>query len=309
LGGIVYILSHLAALWRRPDLVAEASDLAAAIDSQVEHDTSFDVIGGAAGAIAGLASLAAVDPGGRALDIARRCGDHLIARAMPMAHGVGWINAELGTRPLAGFSHGAAGIAWALSQLTTLTGSERYRECARAAVEYERSLFDPIRRNWPDLREGGRAAAPTGRAQTFLTAWCHGAAGIALGRLHLCDGFDEAETRAEIVTAIATTIAEGFGDNHSLCHGDLGNLDVLLQAEERSPEPSFVAARRRATALVLESSRRDAWLCGIPLGVESPGLMTGIAGIGYGLLRLAAPDRVPSVLALAPPVRLRQNHS
>jgi lantibiotic modifying enzyme len=29
--------------------------------------------------------------------------------------------------------------------------------------------------------------------------------------------------------------------------------------------------------------------------------MTGLAGIGYGLLRLADPARVPSVLTLAPP--------
>jgi hypothetical protein len=35
--------------------------------------------------------------------------------------------------------------------------------------------------------------------------------------------------------------------------------------------------------------------------VESPGLMTGLAGIGYALLRLAEPHRVPSVLGLAPP--------
>ena len=143
--------------------------------------------------------------------------------------------------------------------------------------------------------------APTRRPEAFLTAWCHGAAGIALARLDLLGVLDEAETRAEIEAAIATTIAEGFGDNHSLCHGDLGNLDVLAQAETRWPEPWLVAARRRATTLVLESIRRDGWLCGIPLAVESPGLMTGLAGIGYGLLRLAAPDRVPSVLALARP--------
>jgi hypothetical protein len=31
--------------------------------------------------------------------------------------------------------------------------------------------------------------------------------------------------------------------------------------------------------------------------------MNGIAGIGYGLLRLADPDRVPSILALAPPAQ------
>jgi lantibiotic modifying enzyme len=41
---------------------------------------------------------------------------------------------------------------------------------------------------------------------------------------------------------------------------------------------------------------------GVPLGVETPGLMTGLSGIGYQLLRLAAPDEVPSVLLLAPPV-------
>ncbi len=29
--------------------------------------------------------------------------------------------------------------------------------------------------------------------------------------------------------------------------------------------------------------------------------MMGLAGIGYGLLRLAAPERVPSVLVLEPP--------
>ena len=43
------------------------------------------------------------------------------------------------------------------------------------------------------------------------------------------------------------------------------------------------------------------WLCGIPHGIETPGLMIGLAGVGYGLLRLAAPNDVPSVLVLAPP--------
>jgi hypothetical protein len=32
-----------------------------------------------------------------------------------------------------------------------------------------------------------------------------------------------------------------------------------------------------------------------------PGLMTGVAGIGYGLLRCYFPADVPSVLTLAPP--------
>ncbi len=38
------------------------------------------------------------------------------------------------------------------------------------------------------------------------------------------------------------------------------------------------------------------WRCATPLAVETPGLMTGLAGIGYQLLRLADPASVPSVL-------------
>jgi hypothetical protein len=57
----------------------------------------------------------------------------------------------------------------------------------------------------------------------------------------------------------------------------------------------------RLAAILLESIRREGWLCGNPSGVESPGLMTGLAGIGYGLLRLAEPARVPAVLVLEPP--------
>jgi lantibiotic modifying enzyme len=33
--------------------------------------------------------------------------------------------------------------------------------------------------------------------------------------------------------------------------------------------------------------------------------MTGLAGIGYGLLRFADPARIPSVLSLEPPVVCR----
>ena len=56
-----------------------------------------------------------------------------------------------------------------------------------------------------------------------------------------------------------------------------------------------------ATAWVVDSIERNGWLCGNALDVESPGLMTRLAGIGYELLRLAEPDKVPSVLALGPP--------
>ena len=61
------------------------------------------------------------------------------------------------------------------------------------------------------------------------------------------------------------------------------------------------AHAQRVGARAIEAARATGWICGNPLGVESPGLMTGLAGIGYALLRLAAPAQVPSVLALEAP--------
>jgi len=97
-------------------------------------------------------------------------------------------------------------------------------------------------------------------------------------------------------------MTSGFGHNHSLCHGDLGNLELLREAARAWPASSWGKQADRVASNILCSIRTDGWLCGNPLQVESPGLMTGLAGIGYGLLRCAEPARVPSVLSLAAPV-------
>jgi lantibiotic modifying enzyme len=107
--------------------------------------------------------------------------------------------------------------------------------------------------------------------------------------------------RREITQAVETTLASGFGDNHSLCHGDLGNLDFILQASEVLNNDKWRAAVQHMTARVLDDVERNGWKCGIVKPVETPGLMTGLAGIGYGMLRLAEPNVTPSVLTLSPP--------
>jgi lantibiotic modifying enzyme len=231
-----------------------------------------------------------------------QCGDRLIARAQAMEHGIGWVTLSVPTKPLAGFSHGAAGIAWALLELAALTGEERFQAAAVAAIAYERTLFSPDMGNWRDLRELEvlRRAAPSAQ-DVFVTLWCHGAPGIGLARLRALSHLDDAVIRNEIDTALHTTLAQGFGLNHSLCHGDLGNLELLLQASQVLDNPQWRPQVDRLAAMILESIDQHGWLCGIPLGVESPGLMTGLAGIGYGLLRLAEPMCVPSVLVLEPP--------
>ena len=81
----------------------------------------------------------------------------------------------------------------------------------------------------------------------------------------------------------------------------LGNLELFLQAHAVLGEPHWRAEAERIAGGILADIERRGWQCGHGRAVETPGLMTGLAGIGYGLLRVAEPERVPAVLVLEPP--------
>lgn len=185
----------------------------------------------------------------------------------------------------------SAGIAWPLFEAAELLDDAELANTARAAIDYEQALFEPETGGWRDLRD----LAAAGAADDLPPAafWCYGATGIGLGRV-LCRTHLAGDLVAEqeIATAVATTVKYGFGNTHSLCHGDLGNLELLQQAGHPRTE---ILAR---AAAIEENINTSGWLCGTPQAVDTPGLMTGIADIGYGLLRAAQPDRVPGLLVL-----------
>ena len=136
-----------------------------------------------------------------------------------------------------------------------------------------------------------------------MWAWCHGAPGIGLGRLAGLPWLDDSTVRAEIENAVESTIENGFGRNHSLCHGDLGNLELVTLAAEKLGRKDWAERAGRISGGILAGLAERGPLFGLPGGTEPPGMMTGLAGIGYGLLRLTAPRRVPSVLILEGPRR------
>ncbi len=125
-----------------------------------------------------------------------------------------------------------------------------------------------------------------------MTAWCSGAPGIGLGRLGIPGNALNLIMYKEIKTAIETTIKQGFGDNHCLCHGDLGNIDLLLIANAKLDYPEIVRKTEKIASQILDNLQKNNLRCGVPLGIETPGLMTGLAGIGYGLLRLYQGKRI-----------------
>jgi type 2 lantibiotic biosynthesis protein LanM len=301
-GGVIYTLASLSALWGDPALLAKAQATVEWLPVLIDEDTHLDMIGGSAGCISALLALDAARPSDRALAAAVQCGERLLGRSRPMNPGIGWLTIGQ-PQPLGGVSHGASGFALALFSLFGATRETRFRTAGLQAIDYERSLFRKEAGNWLDLRQ--LAIAPGGggeRRDRFATAWCHGAPGIGLTRLKLLPYLKEdPDIYQEIQTALDTTVIQGFAGDHSLCHGDMGNLEVLLEASQTLEAPRWRHELSRFTAATLESIQRDGWICGVPQGVEVPGLMTGLAGIGYELLRLAEPHVVPSVLSFETP--------
>jgi lantibiotic modifying enzyme len=163
-------------------------------------------------------------------DVMRVSADRLLDTTQSSHEGLAWNSLLASTQPLTGFSHGASGIGAALFTAGAVLNDPRYSAAGRGAFAYERSTFDALHRNWPDYRILD-AAAPSGPTPMMWT-WCHGAPGVGVARLIALLHGAGANTQAELEIAIASTIQAGFGSNDSLCHGDLGNLDLLTRARE-----------------------------------------------------------------------------
>jgi type 2 lantibiotic biosynthesis protein LanM len=293
MGGVIYTLLHLSLLWSRPDLLETALRLVDRLAESDEEEDGMDIVRGSAGCIAVLSALHRTHPAESALRAVRLCAERLARHAVPAPPGLGWWTTGEAEVPMPGYSHGTAGIAAALFEAAELSGETSFRELALEALCYERSLFSAEHGNWADVRGNN--------GRSYSVNWCHGAPGIGMARILVSRHDDASEIQAEIETAVRTTLAAGFGRNHSLCHGDLGNLDLLLLAHAARPDLRLQPEIDRLTAEIVEDIETGGWRCGLPMDVETPGLMVGLAGMGYGLLRLAAPERVPSVLTLEPP--------
>jgi type 2 lantibiotic biosynthesis protein LanM len=294
LGSVIYALTRMALLLEDEELLADARRAAGLIgDREIGGDRTYDLVGGAAGAILGLLALHAADPGAGALARAVDCGRHLLERRIPEGDALCWPSRT--GRPFTGFSHGVAGIAHALLRLHAVCREAAFHEAALRAIAFERACFVPEAGNWLDLRFAPRE----GPEQRFTVAWCHGATGIGLGRLGALAEGDEAAFLREVEAAVeATRSAPSDGVDH-LCCGEFGRVDLLLTAGRALRRPDLLEAARARAAQALARADRDGAFrlaFGMPPGVPAPGLFQGTAGIGWQLLRLARPELIPSVL-------------
>lgn len=270
----------------------------------VEWDAGLDVIAGSAGTILYLLHMARELDRPASRELALKAGMRLAELGIPEAGGRKWrmMNDPEAKRLMPNFSHGTAGIAYALATLHLETGREEPLAAALAGARYLQSVANTegdgclIFHHEPE---------PDGRNLYYL-GWCHGPAGTVrlfyqLARATKDDawmGWVRRGTRSIVASGIPERQTPGFWNNAGQCCGLAGVADLFLRLHKVTGE-GLGFARKVGESLLAKATPAGDGLKWVhaehrvrPEYVYAQtGYMQGAAGIGMLLLHLDAVER------------------
>lgn len=285
LGSVVYGLSLLSELTGDERHTETAQAVTREFSShRVESVETTNVIDGLAGTIHGLCKLHEVDGTGLGLTRAVECGERLLEFRYPK-----WGTTAIDTHPgsvttcSTGMGRGAAGVAHALYRLYGHTGRTEFRDAADDVLVFERAFYEPSRHNW---------LANWSDVPNFRLWWSQGTPGIGLARVGSLSDHPVDHLREDLSRAADYTPRLGRRD--SLRRGTFAQVAFLIELSRHDGGDCTDARRLAARAVARRESEGDYRLVA-RTSVTNPSLFFGISGIGYTLLRLFAPERLPSV--------------
>ncbi|NCC04528.1 MAG: type 2 lantipeptide synthetase LanM [Proteobacteria bacterium] len=283
LSGLLYADMHYAYTLGRP-ISQESKHSFKYLRSLIQKDENYDLVNGSAGALLIMLRYYAITGDAEALKIAAQAARRLEEKAESQNVGMAWHTMKQHQTRLGGLSHGVTGIAWALAEWGNYTKEEKWINLAKEACAYEASFFDEEMGTWLDSRKG----LPT-------TFWCYGAPGIGLGITHLDNVLGKEQSSNLIQKAKDATWRYGFSNSHCICHGNLGNAELFLATGDQETASIYL------TKVLDDFEKNGVWRCALPGEASTPGMMCGLAGIGYSLLRHAFPNKLPNILNLELP--------
>ena len=258
----------------------------------IEKDKLYDIVSGSSGLLHILLSLLKKCDEKDILDNLRICIDkcekHLINNISIIDEkSMTWnMSFEDQQKTYTGFGHGNAGIISALARYSKLFNKDE-SEIIEKVLNYEDYLFDEKSNNW--FRDCDRDMISLG--------WCHGAPGILLNKLILIEnGLENLVDKDKLKIAIDTTIRKSFGNNPSLCHGDLGNLEIIYLASRILNNEVLREKSEAGFKWIIENVIKNRWKGSSYRGIDNFGLMIGLAGFGYSIMKFENFDEVPSIL-------------
>ena len=284
-------------------------------------DHQVEIIYGASGTILFLLDLGAVTGEARFVAGAKAAAHWLVAQAKAStakaADGsevplLSWRWALAGNAPYVNFSHGTAGVAYALARVGAVTKDD---VCMSAALRGTAWLDQQAL----NLGDGVAWPVVSGK-KTILGGWCHGAPGT--GRLYLLLHEITGDSK-HLATAIASArwvMAQAPASTvsnpafpPSFCCGVAGVVDFFCDLHRATGDPEFATFARRAAAYLVAAAQVDGdgvkWTQGATAhgatgSQHALDLMLGAPGEALALLRVLTLDTRPDPVCHLPDRRV-----
>lgn len=198
--------------------------------------------------------------------------------------------AYIGKEGYTGYAHGTAGISHLLYEISKLNDDNELMNLSLAMLRYERKKFNKKNKNFEKSLNDN----------SCHIKWCHGIPGILLNRLYFIEnGYSDDYIMTEVNKGIELIEQKGFGDNFCLCHGDFGNLMILLKTskilkDEELKEQIFLETIKLAHIIKEKIENDEQFIDNVGFG-----LMTGLSGVGYAILYLLYDElNFPNILGI-----------
>lgn len=171
-----------------------------------------------------------------------------------------------------GYAHGNAGIICHLARSYKILQNYEILDLIHKALNYERKTqFNKENNMWMI------------RKNTHYYSWCNGIAGLILTKLVLLQTNIEDEKLIDEIKLLIIQLKEyGFGNDYSICHGDIGSVYILKYAAKFINDEQL---KKQCTSTLdnfihnyLKKQKDHLYT------LEDWGIMTGKSGIGMGLL-------------------------
>ncbi|MGD6803479.1 type 2 lanthipeptide synthetase LanM family protein [Rossellomorea aquimaris] len=168
-----------------------------------------------------------------------------------------------------GFGHGPLSIAYVFYKLWHTTNNKRYLKTAK---QYQQKI------NLSELKS----------TEGMTLSWCNGLLGIALADMEISKIVDEPVEKDFSLPSMK---------DDGLCHGNMSRSEYYLKLYQHTGKEEYLIQARDIAKEVIENARtHGGFRLRATKGYRSIGLFTGLAGIGYQLIRIHNPNKAPSLL-------------